>query len=299
MLFRLMRAALLAAGAASLALTQTFHFTLPADCHLPFAAIAPTDDASAACDVSGHMSGHPTPGAPKTLESAAKNNFCADTSTIVPMHFEDFSRLENGTDRSLLNLATNRDDLKIVEDVTVHGNEVGEGTVVQLVAMMRGAHVSDCSTKTHGEAVNCNMLGTDKNDMHIVLMPLEDGPDDSECDSVTAEAIPHFRPDAWSNLDLKTPSENPVRVTGQLFYDDSHKACVGGKGSPMRRTVWEIHPMYQLEVCTGSSADACKQDDATVWVPYDKWVTQSGAHTAATGKKQRQACVTATTNGGH
>jgi hypothetical protein len=131
-----------------------------------------------------------------------------------------------------------------------------------------------------------------------VLMPLTDGPDDSECDSVTAEAIPHFRPDAWSNLDLKTPSENPVRVTGQLFYDNSHKACVGGKGSPPRSTVWEMHPLYQLEVCTGATPDACKQDDPAVWVPYDKWVAQNDAKTTATGKKQREACVAAAAHGG-
>lgn len=294
---RLALACIASTAAASLVAAQNFRFELPAACKIPFSSIAPVDDPYEACDISGRMSGHTAPAKAKMLESAAKNNFCADTSEIVPMHFEDFSRLEDGTDPSTMDLAHSRDELKIIEDVTVHGHEVGEGTVVQLVAMMRSAHISDCTRpkpgKTGGEAVNCNMLGTDKNDIHIVLMPLEDDAESSECDSVTAEAIPHFRPAAWSDLDVKTPTSNPVRVTGQLFYDNSHKACKDGKGSPPRRTVWEMHPMYQLDVCTGTTAAACKQDDASVWVPYDQWVAQNGAQTTATGKKQRQACIAA------
>jgi hypothetical protein len=288
-----------AAATASLAAMQTFHFTLPAQCQLPFASIAPQSDPYDACDVSGRMAGHATPAKAKMLESQSKNNFCADTSEVVPIHFEDFSRLEAGTDPSTMDLGNGRDDLKIIEDVMVHGHEVGEGTVVQLVATIRAAHISDCTRpkpgKTGGEAVNCDTLGTDKNDIHIVLMPRTDDAESSECDSVTAEMIPHFRPEAWSTLDLKTPTD-PVRVTGQLFYDNSHKACVGGKGSPPRRTVWEIHPVYQLEVCRDPST-ACAENDSSMWVPYDQWITQNGGQTVATGKKQRQACVAAAGGG--
>ena len=129
-------------------------------------------------------------------------------------------------------------------------------------------------------------------------MPPDSSADASECLSVTAEMSPHFRPAAWSTLDLKTPTENPVRVTGQLFYDNSHKACVNGKGSPPRSTVWEIHPAYQLEVCNGTTAAACQQDDASAWMPYDKWVAQNGVHTTPTGTKQRQACISAAGSGG-
>jgi hypothetical protein len=297
---RLTTASVLALATASLGLMQTFHFKLPEQCRLPFASIAPVEDPYESCDISGRFGGHPAPTKAKMLESAAKNNFCADASDIVPMHFEDFTRLEGATDPSQMDLAHNRADLKVIEDVIVHGREVGEGTVVQLVAFMRGAHISDCSRpkqgKTGGEAVNCNMLGTDKNDIHIILMPLDSDEETGECESVTAEMIPHFRPETWSSLDMKTPTENPVRVTGQLFYDNSHKACAGGKGSPPRRTVWEIHPVYQLDVCTNTNVDDCKQEDASVWVTYDTWVTQPGAHITPTGKKQRQACISAANN---
>jgi hypothetical protein len=45
------------------------------------------------------------------------------------MHFEDFSHLEAGTDLSSMNLDQDRNDLKIIENVLVHGREVGEGSV--------------------------------------------------------------------------------------------------------------------------------------------------------------------------
>jgi hypothetical protein len=217
---------------------------------------------------------------------------------VVPMHFEDFTRLEAGTDRTTMDLAHTRSGLAVIEDVIVHGHEVGEGTIGQLVARVRVAHISDCQKpaagKTGGEAVNCNTLGMASNDIHIVLMPL--GADDhtSECESVTAEMIPHFRPAAWSDLDIKTPAQNPVRVTGQLFYDNGHAACKDGKGSPPRRTVWELHPVYQLDVCKGTTAAACDPATASAWVPYDQWVTQAGSVTVASGTKERNACIAAT-----
>jgi hypothetical protein len=291
---RIVHAVVIAVLLAAAAQAQTSRFHLTAGCTLPFASIAPTSDAFASCDNSGRSIGGPLPALTKRLESQAKNNFCADTSEVVPMHFEDFSRLEANTDRTQLDLKSSRSDLAVVPGVVVHGHEVGEGTVVQFVAMMRAAHISDCRKpapgKSGGEAVNCNQLGMDKNDIHIVLMPLDATEHTSECDSVTAEMIPHFRPAAWNDLDLRTPTENPVRLTGPLFYDNSHTACVDGKGSPARRTVWEIHPAYGLEVCQKTTEAECKVDSTTAWVPYDQWVRQPGVSVTATGKKQRSAC---------
>jgi hypothetical protein len=56
------------------------------------------------------------------LESAAKNDFCADMSDVVPMYFTDFSRLEDATDLSSMNLKQNRNAMKIIEDVTPSHN---------------------------------------------------------------------------------------------------------------------------------------------------------------------------------
>jgi hypothetical protein len=278
--------------------TPQFRFRLPQGCTLPFANIAPSVDGFAKCDNQGRMTGHTLPTKAKQLQAAAKNNFCADASAPLVMRFVDFTRLEDNT--ADLDLKTSREDLETVEDVRIHGRDVGEGTVVQLVAMMRTAHISDCRKpkpgKNGGEAVNCNVLGMDANDIHIVLMPLNADDETSECESVTAEMIPHSRPAIWDQLDLKTPTSNPVRVTGQLFYDDAHVACRNGKGSPARRTVWEIHPVYQLDVCTGSTSSACDAANASAWVPYDEWVTRSDSKTEETGKKQRNLCEAATPN---
>lgn len=289
---------ILGAALMFLAPTSQFRFRLAQGCALPFVAIAPAADDFAKCDNSGRLTGHTVPNKAKQLQAAAKNNFCADPSDPILMHFDDFTRLEDSTDPATVDLKTSRDDLKVVEDVRVHGNDVGEGAVVRLVARMRVAHISDCrkpkAGSKGGEAVNCNVLGMDANDIHIVLMPLDAKDDTSECESLTAEMIPHFRPAAWDQLDMKTPTANPVRVTGQLFYDDAHRACKDGKGSPARRTVWEIHPTYQLDVCKGTTETACDSANAAAWVPYDQWVTQASAKTEATGARARQLCEAAT-----
>src|SRR5258708_5929394 len=271
-------------------------FRLPGGCALPFASITPASDSFAVCDNSGRMSGAAPSGKAKQLQAAARNNLCASTSDIVSLHFEDFSNLENATDRTQLDLSASRADLTTA--ATIHGTEVGEGSVVELVAMMRDAHISDCRTpkpgSKGGEAVNCNVLGVNTNDLHIVLMPLGSDDHTDECQSVTAEIIPHFRPLAWAQLDMKTPVANPVRLRGQLFYDDAHHACQPGKpASPARRSVWEIHPVYQLDVCQDTAVSACQSTDESAWVPYDQWMTRPGIQTMSTGKRARQLCESA------
>jgi len=84
-----------------------------------------------------------------------------------------------------------------------------------------------------------------------------------ECSSVTAEIIPHFRPPLWDRFDTNECTSphvtNPlpvrgqrVRITGQLFFDGSHTPgpCGGlmGPHAFPRRAVWEIHPVYAIEV---------------------------------------------------
>ncbi|MGB7922020.1 MAG: hypothetical protein WCF57_02115 [Pyrinomonadaceae bacterium] len=102
-----------------------------------------------------------------------------------------------------------------------------------------------------------------------------DGPNAATvpCDSITAEISPHFWPDSWSDLDDYW-IYNPVRLTGQLFFDASHKPCKPGQPArPARLSNWEIHPVYAIDVCKNSTLGGCPADDDSKWTPFHVWVT--------------------------
>lgn len=104
-------------------------------------------------------------------------------------------------------------------------------------------------------------------------MVLVSHPDAEECRSVTAEVIPHFRPVAWDAATIATP-EVPMRFTGQLFVDASHKVCRDGEpigGQPARFSSWEIHPVYAIDVCKFATKSRCKVNDESVWTPLAEW----------------------------
>jgi hypothetical protein len=101
---------------------------------------------------------------------------------------------------------------------------------------------------------------------------------DPRCTSVSAEVSPHFRPAAWANLaSAKTNAvfmKYPLRVTGALTFDAEHKPCANGKpasGSPVRISVWEIHPVYAVDVCKFTTLKQCDASDDTAWTPFDKF----------------------------
>jgi hypothetical protein len=282
-------------GLVALGVLQTPQFTIPAGKHLPFASIAPASDPLAICDADGRT-GTTQPSAKKQRENAAKNNLWV-TGTPTAMEFNDFTTLQVavGNTPDLTN-----DRQKVATPRTVTHGSVGEGSLVRLVAHLRDAHIADCTADQphqpgeHGEAVNCDLIGVKANDFHITLMPLNE-PDGNECDSVTAEIIPHFRPDAWQMLDQKTPTNNVVRLTGTLFFDDSHLPCnrqtkkPAPGGNPPRRSVWEIHPVYALDVCTAAKVSDCTATNEAVWMPYDKWVSAHATETTITDQNGARA----------
>jgi hypothetical protein len=102
------------------------------------------------------------------------------------------------------------------------------------------------NAKTFGESVNCYRPSDEENDIHIVLGQQTK---DDERISVTAEMSPHFRPVKWTQNNVNSAGEHPIRVTGSLFYDSSHVICQPGKQTaPKRASLWEIHPVYAFEV---------------------------------------------------
>jgi|SRR5271157_5577118 len=213
-------------------------------CTLPFAGVRnPASD-----DHCGIAGGSSDPA--KQAESTAKNNFCA------PTHDPDVLTYQNLLDLQTQSAAIPKEleDRKVVENL-------GEGNYVSYVAVIKNAHYSDT---TGGEAVNCNMSGNAPNDIHIVLM--SDPNDTDECHSTTAEMSPHYRPANWTPAKLNALGK-PVRIKGQLFYDNSHTPCSGGsRPNPKRASLWEIHPVYSIEVCKSNNLDECRNStDPAEW----------------------------------
>jgi hypothetical protein len=242
-------------------------FVLPAGCNLPFTP-------RTGLDVDKHCprEGCAKDGSASQAQDLLKNNFCS-TSKPVEMSFQSFTALQSvvdtkktfdyeGTNKAL---GVDRTGLAKISTVDVRGKPVvlSEGDVITLTGIVKEAKHDDVpllDPRFHGEGVNCNNDDVEWNDIHIVL--LDSGSD--ECQSVTAEIIPHFRPAVWDRFD-SNPKTSPsvsglpvagikVRLTGQLFFDGSHAPCGNPfrKGSdPARRASWEIHPVYKIEVFDG------------------------------------------------
>jgi len=132
-------------------------------------------------------------------QNRVKNNLCApQPATVV-----DFAMLQTlQADVPALGIAfglpqiipTPADRPKLQHPDTTHGIGVGEGSLVQFVGFLIEAHYSDVLS---GESVNCDLPGEPTNDIHVAIGPQLDAP---ECESITAEIIPHFRPHAWTML---------------------------------------------------------------------------------------------------
>jgi len=234
-------------------------------CTLPFDSIKESHPIDGTCGPEGK-----TQDASNQAQNRAKNNFCA-TGDPIRVTFSTFLRLQQAAqDQNIpfgsgLNLPPDRTVLKDL--ATVGGTKIGEGTVVRIVAFIVDAHYSNVSS---GETVNCKLKGKENNDIHIMLGQSSSA---AACDTVTAEMSPHFRPAAWDQL----PELNlrvPVRITGQLFFDGSHKPCKNGSGpNPQRETIWEIHPLYAIDVCSNATLAKCSATNDSIWTPLDQWLS--------------------------
>ena len=193
----------------------------------------------------------------KQAESKAKNNFCAASQPPRVITYQELMGLQSQS----ANIPKRLPDRTMV-------SKLGEGDYVSYVAFIKDAHYSDVAA---GEAVNCNIPGNATNDIHIVLLK---DPNDDECLSTTAEMSPHYRPPDWTpeNL-LKASAGHPVRVQGQLFFDGSHTPCSGtSRPNPKRASLWEIHPVYSVDVCTQTTIAECQSSTAE-WTSLSNFFT--------------------------
>ncbi len=242
----------------------------PMTCH-PFQAIEVQHPIDSSCGLTGTGKGG------SALQNQAKNNFCAGT-TYQTMTQQDILSKQAKVAALPGYLQWDQENMPTSRAGFV---SLGEGTAVQFVGYVVEAHYADL---TSGESVNCEVKDDEaSNDIHIALAP-QPGVT-NQCLSNSAEMIPHYRPASWNVTYLqKIGNSTLVRVSGQLMYDADHKIC-GEQGfsasdNPSRLSGWEIHPVYNFEVCGQQSGSTCSQ-----WLSLSDWVASPAAKAkAAKGK---------------
>jgi hypothetical protein len=248
-------------------LAQTiFPKTCQNGAEFPFGSIAVEHPIDSSC---ASPSGKPETN-PSKLQNIVKNNFCATAQTPERYTPAMLIALQKDTVARHVSFGYKKEPKS---RAILH--ELGEGTLVRMKAVFVEAHFADLGS---GESVNCGLPSAGENDIHIALGPASGT---QECASVTAEISPHYRPTSWNEIgnfatDPKIASrlrDQTYRITGQLFFDGSHKTCPCSVtkcgGNPRRASLWEIHPVYKIEVCkAGTPCDDSKDSD---WVAFDAW----------------------------
>lgn len=235
----------------------------------PLADIAEVHSIDKTCSIRGFSQV-----AEKVAESRAKNNFCA-SGPPVDISYDVFKELQQGVDDAHVPLDNRKHPARPSGTFATSAGTLGEGNQVRFVAFVLKAKYSNTKKQKDGhvgENVNCNKPTGANNDVHIVLLHSQD---DDEEESVTAEAIPHERPSDWTPGNLNQFRDHLFRFTGQLFLDTSHKICTPADGKtcgPKRVSLWEIHPVYAIEICTSKKASKCKPDQDAGWEALDQFV---------------------------
>jgi hypothetical protein len=265
---------------------------------VPFARIAETHEIDRRCPARGKEDGNIY----HYAQNAAKNNLTAKGAPVPLSFadFERLQRASEAgiaSGKVVLRGKYPEDRTRLQNLIKVKGKPIGEGSVVSLRAYIFNANYANTKYSklsdgrpASGEAVDCDNAELDWNDIHIALSPKGKPPVD-ECSTITAEISPHYRPTVWSKfIDGQNPdiealvpgllkdrvienrkSNQPalyLRLTGPLFYDASHKPCVFQDGkvierhSPERFSIWEIHPIYRIEVF-----DRARRR----WLDLDRW----------------------------
>ena len=240
----------------------------PSQCSFPKAAAGKQQKVDKQCGLAG-MGDTPA----HKAQNTAKNNFCADGAAVT-LSRDDFKRLQTAAESARVrfgdreNLPEDRNVLRGIMRLS-DNTQVGEGTLVRHVGFLTHPRYSNVR---NGESVNCNFRGEDSNDIHFDI--LQDRDEDA-CFSVTGEITPHRRSPHYEKdvLTQTRIAERPVRVTGQLFFDASHRPCVNGEPqeSLQRISLWEIHPVYSIDVCRQKTVDECSADNNSAWIPIERF----------------------------
>jgi hypothetical protein len=203
-----------------------------------------------------------SPGTPHAIVNQRKRRMPTATSAVL-LTFDDFATLQQQAD-SLVgeNKELSADQRAQLTALNVGAGKVSEGDLVTLTGYLVGTPHPNT-----GESVNCNLKGESNNDFHI---PLSNDPGNTDFQGIVVEMIPQSRNSSWT-LGKLTQIENNgqlVLVSGALFYDNLHlvngDAANPRKGQPHRFSLWEIHPIAQVGVCT-KSANSCDPNRPSDW----------------------------------
>jgi hypothetical protein len=100
------------------------------------------------------------------------------------------------------------------------------------------------------EATNCKFSKAAETDWHMALVAKAG---DGEHDAVVIETTPRIRKNhpKWTKARLApwTDTDQPVRISGFLFFDTEHRNHLG----KYRSTLWEVHPITKMEVFKGGN----------------------------------------------
>jgi len=259
------------------------HHPIAITCALPFAGIQSHHSIDDTCAATGNADSSTEAGKRRAAQNQAKNNFCA-SNPPVNIDFDVLHQLQQeaasvttfGSDEQL------PEDRSVLRQLPTKVGKIGEGTVVRLVAFVIDAHPSNVGS---GESVNCKQKPAESNDIHIMLG--QNSNQDEACNSVTAEMSPHFRPDTWTPNNMNRNNARLFRFTGPLFFDASHRPCKGSTGpNPKRSTIWEIHPVYGVEIC-GDTRNSCKVDSNENWISLSDFVGAGADDEPASGDESR------------
>jgi hypothetical protein len=215
-------------------------------------------------------------------EGQTKNFLCAQ-GPVVDLSLAHFKNLQQFAEakaaaegfplsRGRSSYIRDRTTLKSV--AILGGKTIGEGTVVRLVGYILSALTMNKTPSASGESVNCHLTGAEFNDIHIDVGP---HPGVDACEGIVVEMIPHFRPITWTDENVRAITR-PVRIIGQLFLDNRHRIRKCNeviKGEPKRMSLWEIHPVYALDVCKQADLAWCDPKIDSRWVSLD---TLAGSH---------------------
>lgn len=251
------------------------------DCAVPFEETPTHRPIDRTCPNDGTFADNDTP--EHHEQNRAKNSFCAAGAggevqkDPIPVTLTTFDQLEAKVLEkdidfgSSTNLPKDRSLLRTDMVTNASGVPIAEGSYVVFVGKMLENHA------TGGESVNCGLPGVRNYDIHIALVGQGET---NPCKSVTAEIIPHYRPDSWYKTYYKGTYDelqaHPWRVKGQMFFDGSHRPCndpLRSSRDPLRRSSWEIHPVYSIDICENTTVAGCKADDGSKWTPLDEWMT--------------------------